>query len=420
LEKKVNASVEDLKIEIVRLKKINAALMTRVERSIDGRGTDFSLFEGNVLIAQKVRDRTKELKIVNDAVLSEKVKLGRVLTTLLGRTIVFDHELRIVDSFQGAGPSISIEGFDTIDKCFNKKFSEKLHKALSSGLKEIPVSFNFQLENRPDESRHFSCYLSYFGQSEFVISIVDVSAAASTENQLRQQEIRLIESSKLSALGEMAGGVAHEINNPLAIIMGCSEQLMDLLSEDPVDKAVLTKRVEVIKKTTYRIASIVEGLRTFSRDSSGDQSIRVSLTHLVDSTISLCRERFRNMGIDLIVDPVPAGLHFKGRETEMSQVLINLLNNAYDAIKEKQVKWVRVVASEDINSLELRVIDCGSGVPMEIQEKIFQPFFTTKPIGMGTGLGLSISHGIVKNHGGQLKIDSQNANSCFVISLPKG
>ena len=117
-------------------------------------------------------------------------------------------------------------------------------------------------------------------------------------------------------------------------------------------------------------------------------------------------------------DPIDETLVFQGRGTEISQVLVNLLNNADDAISKMPEKWIKLSVQNRSDWLEIRVTDSGHGIPPGDQKKLFQPFFTTKEIGKGTGLGLSISHGIVKNHGGELTLDTTSPNTCFVVRLP--
>lgn len=234
-----------------------------------------------------------------------------------------------------------------------------------------------------------------------------------------EQQQAMMASSKMSALGEMAGGVAHEINNPLASIKSFSSQLQEVVDDDPLDKSMLKEMSAKIEKTTDRIAKIVAGLRSFSRDGSNDKFETVNIHQLVEETLSFCQERFKNHGTTVTVDGLGIDLSLEGRTTELSQVLLNLLNNAYDAISASKEKWIKISAVEDNGWVEILVMDSGKGIPKEAEEKIFQPFFTTKEIGKGTGMGLSISSGIVRKHQGELKLNKNCPNTCFVIRIPK-
>ena len=186
--------------------------------------------------------------------------------------------------------------------------------------------------------------------------------------------------------------------------------------ESPVRDKALTQ-VERIGTTTTRISKIVSGLRSFSRSGEEDPFVAVSLRTIIDETLDLCRERFKNAGIELRVSDIPAVL-ISCRAVQIQQVLINLLNNAFDAILTSDSKWVMLEAKTNENILYLRVTDSGTGIPQEIVNKMMQPFFTTKDIGKGTGLGLSIALGIIHGHGGSLCFDRGHTNTSFVIEIP--
>lgn len=235
---------------------------------------------------------------------------------------------------------------------------------------------------------------------------------------LSQQQTLLV-NSKMSALGEMAGGIAHEINTPLTIVSLLSAQMEKVMADEVPDKKQLQMMISKIVKTTERIARIIRGMRTFSRDGSKDSFHAVNIKQLINETISFCQERFRNDGTALILDEIHESIFIEARATEISQVLLNILNNAHDAISGLDQKWIKISVFELVDQIELRITDSGSGVPPETQKKMFQPFFTTKEIGKGTGMGLSISLGIVKSHGGELNLDQKCENTCFFIRLPK-
>lgn len=239
--------------------------------------------------------------------------------------------------------------------------------------------------------------------------------------ELKQAQAQVVNSSKMSALGEMSGGIAHEINTPLAVIKLSSDLIrkMFLGGVEKIDSGKALKLIETIDKTTIRISKIIQGLRTFSRDASQDPTQVVFVKDVIDGTISLCSARFREGQVELKVEPFRSDLSFEGREVEISQVLLNLLNNSYDAIGKLDEKWIKIQVDIKNNYIQIRVIDSGLGISSVVEEKLFQPFFTTKDIGFGTGLGLSISLGIVKKHNGNIWIDKANRNTCFVVELPK-
>lgn len=247
----------------------------------------------------------------------------------------------------------------------------------------------------------------------------DVTAQVKSDHLIEEQKTKMLTSSKLSALGEMAGGVAHEINTPLAIFKTTIEQALELLSEPELDKNLINELLKSSLETTDRIAKIVKGLRTFSRDADSDPFVWTAISEIVENTLSLCHEKFKNYGIQIQCDRIDPTLAVECRSVQVSQVLLNLLNNAFDAVESVSKKWVSLMAEEDGNHIKIILTDSGSGIPEAQKEKIFQPFFTTKDVGRGTGLGLSISKGIIEAHQGTLDLDLQSSNTRFVIRLPK-
>ncbi len=236
--------------------------------------------------------------------------------------------------------------------------------------------------------------------------------------QKRVDQMTLVESKKMASLGEMVGGLAHEINNPLTIIQGKSSHLISLLDSGDLTNDKLRKDLEKIEETAGRIAKIVRGLRTVSRNTSGDPFAEVSLESILGDTISLCQERFNHAQVELKVE-AKSNFIFECRSAQIVQVLLNLLNNALDAVKDRDEAWVKLEAQEIDMSVEISVTDSGRGIARNIVARMMEPFFTTKPPGQGTGLGLSISQAIAETHRGRLFYDDKSSNTKFVIILPK-
>jgi len=237
--------------------------------------------------------------------------------------------------------------------------------------------------------------------------------------QLQETQSLLLQASKMSALGEMAGGIAHEVNTPLGTISLLVSQLQTLVRHGSLDQDELSELLKMIETTVTRIAKIIRGLRSFSRDGSHEPFKSTSIRKIVDDTLALCSEKMKNHGIEIKLSDIPADLAVECREVQISQVLLNLFNNAYDAIEKLPQKWIQIETKDQQDHVQIVVTDSGPGIPPEIQQKLFQPFFTTKEVGKGTGLGLSISRGILQAHKGKFFLGDNHQNTEFVIQLPK-
>ena len=238
---------------------------------------------------------------------------------------------------------------------------------------------------------------------------------------INEQQLSLISISKMSALGEMAGGIAHEINTPLAIIGMKIELINESIDEGDFTVEECKKSLHVIKTTTDRIAKIVNGLRFFARDGSKLPMEMVDINLIIEDTFSFCKEKMHLQSINVSVVREFKGdsLFINCRAVEISQVLLNLINNSNDAIREQDIKWIKMVVTDGEKEVKISVIDSGLGIDKDIQEKMMKPFFTTKEVGKGTGLGLNISRGIIESHNGKLFIDNSSENTTFTIILPK-
>ncbi len=266
----------------------------------------------------------------------------------------------------------------------------------------------------------FTSFVKTGEQGYLLVMALDITERRGLETQLDDERARAAFSSKMATLGEMAGGIAHEINNPVTIIDGYAQQLSIWVDQEPFDKLSVKVQAKKISDTVMRIARIVRGLRTFSRDGTHDPLQGTDVKTLVEDTLGLCTEKFRISDIRLMTpSAADMALVIDCRPTEMSQVLLNLLFNARDAVADLPKKWVKLEIVDVSNFIEFSVTDSGDGIPLEIRQRMMQPFFTTKDVGQGTGLGLSISRGIVEAHGGRLYYDEKSPNTRFVVVIPK-
>jgi signal transduction histidine kinase len=249
----------------------------------------------------------------------------------------------------------------------------------------------------------------------------DIQERLRAERELELTRQSSIYGAKMAALGEMSGNIAHEVNNPLTAIVLRAQLLRRRIANDQGNvAAAVDKAVVDIETTAERIRRIVDALRIFARDAEGDPMRSERVIKIVQDTIDLCAQRFQHHGVELVVDPIPEDLVVECRAIQISQILLNLLSNAYDAVAEQAVRWVRITV-DPVNpgdrDVRIAVMDSGPGIPPELEAHIMTPFFTTKDVGKGTGLGLSVSKGIAEAHNGRLAYDPTSRQTRFVLTL---
>jgi two-component system NtrC family sensor kinase len=230
--------------------------------------------------------------------------------------------------------------------------------------------------------------------------------------ELEETQAQLVQSEKLASIGQLAAGVAHEINNPLGVILGFSQVIMKRLPEDDP----LRKPLSSIEREGLRCKKIIQGLLDFSRRSP--QTLQpVNLNDVVEAACALSEYQISLDNIDTIKGYAPNLPKILADANQLQQVFTNLVINAYHAMP--QGGTLRIVTRGAGDKVQAIISDTGVGIPPENLKSIFDPFFTTKEVGKGTGLGLSISHGIIKSHGGDIKVDSQmEVGTTFIVTLP--
>lgn len=233
------------------------------------------------------------------------------------------------------------------------------------------------------------------------------------EEKLQLERTKSIHTAKLASLGEMSAGVAHEINNPLAIIVG-SIGLIQKFKDDPLK---FESKIAAMLRAIDRIVKIVSSLRRFSHTGEKTQFVEESLDTMIRESIAIAGARARIQDVSLTYSCQSDSQVFCN-PSEIEQVLVNIINNAVDAAKITTARWVKISCFTRQNRAVIQIIDSGNSLTPAIEQKLFQPFFTTKAIGEGTGLGLSISKGILDNHNGTITLNRSVETTCFEIELP--
>jgi len=318
----------------------------------------------------------------------------------------------------------------------------RTHRALGDNLREVE-QLSARTLAQEQEKQHLLAR-----QNELLEEQVHERTAELNQSltELRATQAQLVHREKLASLGELTAGIAHEIQNPLNFVTNFAEVSVELVDElkteqnqpaDQRDEALidellgdLGQNVQKISEHGKRAASIVRGMLQHSRASTG-QKQPTNLNALVDESMKLAyhglRATDKNFNATLQTDFAPDVPTVSIVPEDIGRVLVNLFNNAFYAVKESGAlpagsftPTVSVQTFQDNGQVVIRVADNGPGISDTVRQKIFQPFFTTKPTGQGTGLGLSISYDIVtKGHGGTLSVDTQPGNTVFTIRLPR-
>ncbi|MCU1787203.1 PAS domain-containing protein [Pseudomonas sp. 13B_2.1_Bac1] len=253
--------------------------------------------------------------------------------------------------------------------------------------------------------------------------LVEVQAVGRDNTEVRRSQQQLTQSAKMATLGEMATGLAHEINQPLNVMRMAIVNVLKRLGNGDAQIDYLTEKLQRIDAQVQRAARVVDHMRVFGRRSEIEQQ-PFDPSQAVEGTLSLLGEGLRGKGVDLRVTPADFSVQVKGYADQLEQVLINLMVNARDALLGKREKdpqfrpWIAVHCEHDSRNVRIWVEDNGGGIDPRLLERIFEPFFTTKPIGVGTGLGLSVSYGIVENMGGRLSVTNGEQGARFCVELP--
>lgn len=278
-------------------------------------------------------------------------------------------------------------------------------------------NFFLPLERVPNFQAIYSMFIILVVLFCFFQAYLYVQLSIELQFEISKQKHLLIESAKFQSLGQMASNLAHDINNPLFTIQGKMHQMRNLLYRDQLDLASCDRIIESVEMTILRLSQIVKGISTFARQGKGDQMVSVRIQDLIESNLFIADDRFKKNNIKLKLN-IDQSSNVICYPSFISQVLLNLLNNAVDALEPCEIKVIEVEAYTENDWVEIHIRDTGPGINKEIEKKIYDPFFTTKKFGKGTGLGLSISKGLVDAHDGELFHTIEKGMNTFVVRLP--
>ncbi|MGZ3656102.1 MAG: sensor histidine kinase [Bdellovibrionota bacterium] len=364
-------------------------------------------------------------RLVGDLQTNEQLLRGVFSSATVG-LVLMDLDGRIMATNQKLGEMLQLS-LDLLEKNLLADFCQDpetlrdlVTRVRSGSLKEAHVELGFRgYDGNTAWGKVSITRITPKGRARSLLAVIeDVTTQRDAELLIRDRQEKMHYSARMAALGEMAGGIAHEINNPLAVIDATAWVIRDSLSKGEATPKMLEESLAAIQKMIWRTSKIISGLRRFSRDGSHDPLHVLPLHQIVQETLLLCEQTFRSHSVELS-SQVPEELWIRCRGVEISQVILNVVNNALDAVKEQPVRKVELRALREPGFVRLEISNSGPPIPREIEQKIFQPFFTTKPVGEGVGLGLSISHGMLISQGGSLSLHPDSRRTCFVLRIPE-
>jgi two-component system, NtrC family, sensor kinase len=364
----------------------------------------------NSLLYQDQQERAGELKLLkefNESII-ESINVGLLAVDLSGRVTRLNSALEhILDLRRDAAVGKLVE------ELFSEDFADTLRQVLGKDgwrLREIRNIYKLHTATRGNRTLVLNIALAPLqdaqGQTGALVVLEDVTARISLEEQLQQRE-------KLSSIGLLAAGVAHEVNTPLTGVSSYTQMLLGMLNENDPKHALLLR----VRTQAERATNIVNNLLNFSRTGSATEFAELSMSRVLDDTLQLLEPQLRRSQIEIVRSYEEDAPEVYGNAGKLQQVFTNLILNARDAIPDGGKITLRTSSSEE-GSLVVEVSDTGIGIAPENVAKIYDPFFTTKGVGQGTGLGLAVSYGIIQEHTGRISVDSTpGKGTTFRITL---
>lgn len=414
-------AMERKNLELSRMKQLSEVLMTRQDLK---SALDVALQMATEVVGADtasimlIDEETQELMIVaakglRDDVLREtRIKIGEGLAGLVAQ----EGEPQILNS-------------DDLDERL-KPLAHRTSTVTSAVIMPIKVEDRVRgvinVTNRRDGDRYnrddLNTIATLSQQASLVIQKIElyesleqqVARLSQALVELSKTQAELLQADRLASIGQLAGGVAHEINNPLHIMLGRAEMLLDTIPEDSPGR----RDVQILYDQAERLSKVVRNLLKFARrGSQGDMGF-VDVNTVIAETVELIEKQMTcdNIGISCRLDH--ALPRVEGSAGELQQVFLNIMLNAYQAMRSTGGK-LQIISRKSDNNVEVIFSDTGPGIAKENQSRLFDPFFTTKPEGEGSGLGLSVSYGIVQAHGGRIDVKSKPGDGArFTVVLP--
>lgn len=381
--------------------------------------------EGEIMAVMEMNLDITERRLLEEELEKSERKYHAIFNNIPNPVFVLDKtRLEILDCNQSVTPVYGYSPEELRGTSFLDMFPTRERRPLMKKLRRSVVINRIKQHDKAGKQLVVNIRVSpsdYPGQPVLLVTTSDITQRLETEQQL-------IQASKMATLGEMATGVAHELNQPLAVIKTASNFFMKKIKkkESITDDVLLTMAAE-IDSHVDRAGNIINHMRQFGRKSDLDL-VAVDLNAVLRRTLEIFSRQLTVRGIEIALDLMQDLPAVSADANRLEQVFINLLINARDAIMDRVAvespetveKKIALHTGCDEKQVNVKVCDSGIGIPQPMREKIFEPFFTTKEVGKGTGLGLSISYGIIKDFGGSVKATANDSGgACFIIAFPR-
>jgi len=380
--------------------------------------------EGEVVAAMEMSLDVTQLKFLEEEVEKSEKKYQTIFDTIPNPVFVLDRKtLDILDCNESTTAIYGFNKEEILNTSFLNFFEENYRKEYALEIKSSNVLNKVRHIRRDGITIYVNIRISsseYAGQEVLLVTASDITKRLTAEQQL-------IQASKMSTLGEMATGVAHELNQPLSVIKTSSSFLINKVKKnEPIKDEILRTLAEEIDSHVDRASKIINHMREFGRKSDIKKET-VRINEPLEKALEIFSQQLKLREISVVKELEKDLPPILADPNRLEQVFINLLINARDAIEEKSAgpnhegepKQIVLKTAFKKGMVTIEVKDTGMGIPKSILDKIFEPFFTTKKVGQGTGLGLSISYGIIQDYGGHIHAESkEGVGSSFIIHFP--
>lgn len=386
-----------------------------------------------VKLAKEISERKqaeKTIKQYSQELAFEKIYIENIVESILDSLIVVDPQIVITKVNKA---TLDLLGY-TKDELIEQKLEIILDDAILSGntgsIKDyetflkpingenIPVLVATSvLKDKEDKPIGTVVIARDMMESKYVKEL------ETANRELKEATLQLVQAEKLTALGELTAGVAHELNQPLNGIKIISQSILRDIEKDRFEEKYIGQDLTDIVNLVNRMAEIINHMRIFTRRTEGMIEETIDINTVVEGPFKLLGQQLKNSNIEVIMELAPDPLKIKGDPIRLEQVIMNLITNAKGGLessgKENMRLEIKTYQADEGQDAVVEVKDNGGGIPEDIQEKIFQPFFTTKEPGKGTGLGLSVSSKIIEEHKGRMELESEvGEGTTFRVILP--